>query len=234
MTCSGVTASQNTGVRSDTDASSGRNTPATTNHIPPLGQGATMQERVASLSERCVLAVDDRRRNCIPSSNRSARAKRIILFLASCSVAATLAGCGGGGSKTDFTLEVAPATVTVVPGGAAQILTVGATPVNGFKGSVAVTVGSLPTGVTASPTTLSLTPGTFGQVSITASAAASAGAASISVTGTSGALTHSGSSALTVGTPPPAPDFSLEVAPATVTLIPGGAAQTLTVAATPT
>ena len=154
-----------------------------------------------------------------------------VLLLASWAVT-VLAGCGGG-SKGDFTLEVAPATITVVPGGAAQTLTVGATPVNGFKGSVAVTVGTLPAGVTATPATLTLTPGSFGQISITASSAATASTASVSITGTSGTLTHSGTSALTVSAAPPAPDFSLEVAPMAVTLIPGGAAQTLTIGATP-
>jgi len=118
-----------------------------------------------------------------------------------------MAGCGGSSKKSttpaaDFSLAVAPSTVTVVPGGAAQTLTVGTTPTSGFTGTVSVAVGTLPAGVTATPSTLSISPGTLGQFTITASAAAAAGTANISVTGTSGMLSHNASAALTVSTPP--------------------------------
>src|SRR6201999_1231861 len=71
---------------------------------------------------------------------------------------------------------------------------------NGFSGSVAVTIGSLPAGVTATPSSLSLTPGIPGQISISASSAAS-GTVNISFTGTSGTLTHNAAAALTITSP---------------------------------
>ncbi|MBV8674810.1 MAG: aryl-sulfate sulfotransferase, partial [Acidobacteriaceae bacterium] len=126
-----------------------------------------------------------------------------------------LIGCGGGSSTStnktgsslgatqgDFSLEVAPSTLTLTPGGAAQSLSVALSPSNGFSGTVAVTVGSLPPGVTASPATLSLTPtSALGQVTITASPNAAPGTASIAVAGTSGSLSHSATASLQVAAP---------------------------------
>ena len=120
-------------------------------------------------------------------------------------LACALIGCGGSGSKTqpktqsDFSLAAAPASVTVTPGGAAQTVSVIATPLNGFTGNVAVTVASLPAGVTATPSSISVAAGSQGQIKISASASAQPGTANISLTGTSGTLSHNASTALTVG-----------------------------------
>ncbi|WP_263353562.1 aryl-sulfate sulfotransferase [Acidicapsa acidisoli] len=192
-----------------------------------------MPEQIAKMSNWGPSVADGIYPQRDPLKHQFGMTTRLIFLCAGLS-AASLVGCGGG-SKGDFTLEVAPATITVVPGGPAQTFTVGASPVNGFKGSVALTVGSLPTGVTASPTSLTITPGTLMQVSVTASSTAVAGSASIALSGTSGTLTHSASSSLTVAPlpPPVVADFALEVAPSTITLVPGGAAQTLTVGASP-
>lgn len=111
-------------------------------------------------------------------------------------------GCGGGsggsGTKADFSLQAGPSTITLAPGGTAQVLSVVASGVNGFKGTVAVSIGSLPAGVTATPATLSLTSGSLGEFSLSASSSASPGTANITFTGTSGTLSHSATSALTV------------------------------------
>ena len=115
---------------------------------------------------------------------------------------AALVGCGGS-SRPSFTLEVVPSTISVVPGGATQSLTVGVSPVNGFKGSVSIASSSLPKGVTASPSTLSLAAGSLGQISISASSSAVPGSATITLTGTSGSLSETATSALTVGAPAP-------------------------------
>ena len=199
-----------------------------------------MQEQSAKLNDS---SLPVRKANApeYPSmGNRLAIRPSSVLLWAALASSAALVGCGGGGSSSggsmsDFSLEVAPASITVVPGGAAQTLTVGVSPENGFNGSVAITVGSLPAGVTATPMTLSITPGSLMQISITASSAAVAGTASVALTGTSGTLTHNASSSLTVASPlpPTSPDFSLEVAPASITVVPGGVAQTLTVGVSP-
>jgi hypothetical protein len=133
--------------------------------------------------------------------------KSLFLVLGTLLAACTaIIGCGGGGSMSstssaDFSLQAGPSTITVVPGGAAQTLSVAASSDNGFKGNITVTLGSLPSGVTASPSSLTLTSGSLGQFSITASPSAAPGTASVTVTGTSGTLTHAASASLTIGSP---------------------------------
>jgi arylsulfate sulfotransferase len=125
-----------------------------------------------------------------------------IALLGAISLLTVLTGCGGGGSR-DFNLAIVPSSVTVTPGGAAQNITVTASAVNGFTGNVSVAVGTLPSGVTATPMTLSVEPGGLQQISVTAGPAAAAGSASISLQGTSGSLSHSITAAVTVNAAPP-------------------------------
>ena len=83
-----------------------------------------------------------------------------------------------------------------------------ATAQNGFTGAVNVAVnGGLPTGVTASPSTLSLAPGTPQNLTLTAAAnSAITGNATVTFTGTSSSLTHTATLALTVNAAaPPSP-----------------------------
>jgi arylsulfate sulfotransferase len=140
-----------------------------------------------------------------------------IPFLCAISLLTVLTACSGGGTSSsattesaDFTLAIVPASVTITPGGAAQTITVTASPVNGFTGNVSVAVGTLPSGVTATPMTLSMAPGGLQQISLTATSAASAGNATISLQATSGSLSHSITTALTVS--PAAPPASTNAA----------------------
>lgn len=91
--------------------------------------------------------------------------------------------------------------MTVVPGGTAQTLSIRGSEVNGFNKSVAITVGTLPTGVTATPAALTLSPGSQAQISISASPKASPGTVNIAFTGTSGAITRAAATSLTIATP---------------------------------
>ncbi len=138
-------------------------------------------------------------------------------FLSVVSLLTVLTGCsGGGGNSTnagtttttlaapaDFTLAIVPSTITLTAGASAQAIAITASPTNGFTGNVSVAVGSLPTGVTASPMSLSLTPGSLQQITVTAGPTAAAGTASLALQGTSGSLTHSVTAALTVNAAPP-------------------------------
>jgi hypothetical protein len=127
--------------------------------------------------------------------------------------------CGSSSDTTkvskpaaDFSLTSTPATVTLTAGGGGQQISVEATAINGFTGAVAVAISGLPAGVTASPATLTLTPGTAQSTTLTAAASAAAATPTITFTGTSGALSHSATLALTVQsgvtTTPTVPDVT--------------------------
>ncbi|MBB5345187.1 hypothetical protein [Tunturibacter empetritectus] len=127
---------------------------------------------------------------------------------------ATLTVTGASGSLThsstvaanvsapppDFALTLTPASLTVVGGSTGLPVSVTAAAVNSLTGTVAVAITGLPSGVTANPATLSLTPGAAQSVVITAVPTAAAATASVTFTGTSGSLTHSSTLALTVQT----------------------------------
>ena len=98
----------------------------------------------------------------------------------------------------DFTLTVSPTSLTITAGATGGQISVLATAVNSFSGAVAVAITGLPSGVTASPATLTLTAGTAQSVTLTAASSAAASTPAITFTGTSGTLTHSATLALTV------------------------------------
>lgn len=126
-----------------------------------------------------------------------------------------LAGCGVSGSgsvprlSADFDLSAAPNVLTVAPGGQPGDLIVTASGRNGFYSPVTFSVSGLPTGVAASPATLTVAPGTLQRIHIAASRTAVAGNANITVEATSGPITHTASASLTVGTPPPSSPIAI-------------------------
>jgi len=108
-------------------------------------------------------------------------------------------GCSSVTVKSaDFTLQASPASVSVAAGGAAQAISVSATAASGASGVVSVAITGLPSGVTASPSTLTLSLGTPQQVNLTAASSAGAATATMVFTGTSGLRVHTASVALTV------------------------------------
>jgi outer membrane protein assembly factor BamB len=108
------------------------------------------------------------------------------------SVAATIA------PPPDFTLSVAPASLSITSGAAGIPVSVTATAVNAFTGTVAVAITGLPAGVIANPSTLSLSAGTAQSTTLTAAAGSVPSVSTITFTGTSGTLAHSATLALTV------------------------------------
>jgi hypothetical protein len=92
-----------------------------------------------------------------------------------------------------------------VSGGSSASVSLSATAINGFASQVSVQVSGLPTNVSFSPATITLTPGVPQQISVSAPANAAWTNASVSFTGTAGSLSHSVALALSVdstfGTP---------------------------------
>ncbi len=129
-----------------------------------------------------------------------------------------LGGCGGNGSgistpppaAADYSLTVSPASSSVSPGASisVQLTAIGT---NGFAGTVSVAESGLPAGVTITPATSTLTPGVAKTVSLAAAATAALGTANVTFTGSSGALSHTATLALTIAAPVavvPGPDVT--------------------------
>jgi hypothetical protein len=133
----------------------------------------------------------------------------------------------------DFSLSATPTTVNLTADGTAATVSLLATAQNGFTGNVQVAIAGLAAGVTAKPSTISLTPGTAATLTLTAPTGTAAGSSTATLTGTSGSLTHTATLAITVVAPQTTqPDFSLAVSPASLNLTVGAAGQPVQVAAT--
>lgn len=93
--------------------------------------------------------------------------------------------------QPDFKGIVGPFSSTLVPGGSATIV-VTLQPLNGFTGDVVVSVSNLPNGVSVSynPTVIHGGSGTS-TITLTAASTLALGTYSITLTGNSGAITHS-------------------------------------------
>src|SRR6185437_10024022 len=125
--------------------------------------------------QRCFLRATVSRFPARPILRQLARTASLILGLTVC---CALISCGGAissesgsgsgnppgsGSGTppqtaDFSLTATPSAVNISTGAAGSQVTLLATPSSSFSGTVSVTLSNLPRGVTASPSTINLTP----------------------------------------------------------------------------
>jgi hypothetical protein len=101
------------------------------------------------------------------------------------------------GGTPDFTISVSPASLNVSRGTTGvYTVTIGA--VNGFSGTVSLSVSGLGARVTASFSPTSVTGSGTSTLSVTAARNGSKGARTLTVTGVSGALSHSTTAALVI------------------------------------
>ncbi len=129
----------------------------------------------------------------------------------------------------DYSLSVSPASRSVVQG-SSTTYTVTITPTNGFTGSVSFSVSGLPAGAAGS---FSPNPATStSTLTVTTATSTPTGSFALTVTGTSGTLSHTAAATLVV-TATPVPDYSLSVSPASQSVV-QGASTTYTVTITPT
>lgn len=138
-----------------------------------------------------------------------------------------------GPTGPDFSITATPDTMNVAQGLQSDEVQIGVTGTNGFSGDVTYTVSGLPTGVTVIPSSSTLESGWTEPMVFQATADAPLGHATVTITGTSGVLTHTATVALTVTAPPP-PDFvAVTVSPTDLT-IKAGSIGTVSVTATAT
>ncbi|HEX3473366.1 MAG TPA: PQQ-binding-like beta-propeller repeat protein [Silvibacterium sp.] len=156
----------------------------------------------------------------------------ILVVLTGCGTTGHLPGTSnempGSTGAMDFSITVSPSSLDLIEGDTGQMVAVTANALHGFSGSVSVSLNGLPAGVTATPSTLMLTPGAAQNIMVTADENAAVGDSTVTFTGSSGNLSHAEAVPLRVG----APDFSVVVSPTSMTLTAGGAAQLLAVKAT--
>lgn len=149
-----------------------------------------------------------------------------------------LISCGGGSANSnpvptptplpgDFQLVAGSAGVTGITlqqGGAPRFEIVQANPINGFKGTINLTLSGLPAGVIAPSGLPSITLAGSAQsvgVALAASQTTPLGAATVTVTGTSGAITHTVTFPLTITQAAP---FAIQISPGSVSLTPASLA----------
>src|SRR5712691_7505648 len=124
----------------------------------------------------------------------------------------------GAPANPDFALSATPAFQTVTQGGSTTY-TVNISPSGGFTGAISLSAAGLPAGASASfspnPATGSAT------MTVSTTATTSTGSFPVTITGTSGNLSHTASVSLVVNAAP-VPDFSLSATPASQTVIQGG------------
>jgi endo-1,4-beta-D-glucanase Y/regulation of enolase protein 1 (concanavalin A-like superfamily) len=105
-----------------------------------------------------------------------------------------------GAPAPDFSISASPSSQTVTAGnGTTYTATVGA--LNGFSGSVNLSVSGLPGGATGSFNPSSITTSGSSTLSVSTSSSTPAGTYTLTITGTSGSLVHSATVTLVVNAP---------------------------------
>jgi hypothetical protein len=117
------------------------------------------------------------------------------------------------GSQANFSLSTSPGAQTVAAGGSTSY-TVTLTGLDGFSGTVNLAASGLPSGASGSFNPTSVVGSGSSTLTITTSGATPAGGSTMTVTGTSGALSHNASSTLNVtGSGAPSPPSAVSVSP---------------------
>jgi Big-like domain-containing protein len=116
--------------------------------------------------------------------------------LATLALSLALAACGGSSPPPppvqDFSLRASPVSASAVIGNTTSAVTVSVAPLNGFSGSVDITLQGLPSGVNASPgSAFAVQAGGSQAVTFSVSGAAANGIFEITISGTNGAISHS-------------------------------------------
>jgi hypothetical protein len=128
-------------------------------------------------------------------------------------------------AQQDFSLAATPASQTVPPSGATSYAASIAA-LNGFNGDVSLSVSGLPTGASGSFSPASVTGSGSSTLSVTTTCAVAAGSYPLTITGTSGALSHNALVTLVVSST--LPDYTISATPASRTVT-AGTATTYTV-----
>ena len=158
--------------------------------------------------------------------------KGIISLFACSLLAGGLTSCSSssGNSGSQATLTLTPSTITLTAGTAGQPASLLLAAPAG-AGAVTISVTGLPTGVTVSPSTLSVTPGSALPLIFTAASSAPVTTATVTFTTAVSGQSATTQASLTVQATT-TPNFSLSATPAIVTLPANGTPATVSLLAT--
>jgi hypothetical protein len=121
-------------------------------------------------------------------------------------------------SNPDFSLSATPGSATVAPGQPATS-TISVMPLNGYSGTVALSILSgCPATATCSLSSSSVPAGSSSTLTVATTSSTPSGAYTITVNGNGGTPNHTSTFALTVAVP----DFSISASPSSVALTQGG------------
>jgi len=114
-----------------------------------------------------------------------------------------------GSTAPDFALAISPSSANADPGSSASY-TVSVSVVNGFSGSVSLTITGLPPGAAAAFTSSTLGAPGSSQLVVSTATSTPPGSYQLTISGTSGSTTRTTSATLVVNPPP---DFGLAISP---------------------
>jgi uncharacterized membrane protein len=120
----------------------------------------------------------------------------------------------------NFSISVSPGTQTITAG-SSTTYTVSANAINGFSGSVTLSTGTLPAGVSATFSPNTIAAGSSSTMTVNTTSATAAGSYSLTVNGTSGSLTSSANPSPILIVNPVASDFSVAATPSSRTVTVG-------------
>lgn len=122
-------------------------------------------------------------------------------------------------TSPDFSLSATPASQSVAAGGSASY-TISTSALNGFSGTVSLSVSGSPGGATASLSPSSVSGSGSSTLTVSTTSSTPAGSFTLTVTGTSGSLSHTATVTLSVTSS--TPNFSLSATPASQSVTAGG------------
>ena len=122
-----------------------------------------------------------------------------------------------GPAPKGFSISASPASVSVNPGSNGST-TINSAVTGGFTGSITLSTGTLPSGVTVGFTTNPISAGNSTSMTITVAAGTTPGNYPITVTGTSGSTVETTTVSLTV--PGATPNFTISASPTSISVSP--------------
>jgi hypothetical protein len=135
----------------------------------------------------------------------------------------------GSGGTPDFSLSVPPPASQTITAGGSTTYSVNVGAINGFSGSVALTISGLPSGATGTFAPNPVNGSGSSTLTVSTNISTPPNSYALLITGMSGSLSHSANATLNVN-PAATPDFTLSASPASQTISPGSnTAYTVTV-----